>query len=292
MGQDIVNETSRSARGRRVAALAVASLSVLAAVGVGIGASASADDPNPIALASVDAIETLDGLRAAEFTTATPPDRSRPILPGEAAEFGLPEPAPVDVRVLWYRTTYYSELTDVANQVAQVVQVDPAELLEVWTNAGDERMRAVLTALSQLGDPYVWGSEGDESFDCSGLTRFAWAASEVTLPHWSLGQANSGQPVDPADIRPGDLVHRPGHIMMALGLDDTIVQSTNGQINGVQLGHWGAADAFTDPLTKRTVRWRVTDPIVAPDPVEEPVAETQAPGAEPITGAAEPAAPA
>jgi len=276
MGRDIVSETPRSARGRRVAALAVASLAVLGAVGVGIGASASAHDPNPIAVASSDAIETLDGLQAAEFTTATPPDRSRPILPGEAAELGLPEPAPVDVRVLWYRTTYYSELTEVANQVAQAVQVDPAELLEVWTNAGDQRMRAVLTALSQLGDPYVWGSDGDESFDCSGLTRFAWAAADVTLPHWSLGQANAGQPVEPADIKPGDLVHRPGHIMMALGLDDAIVQSTNGALNGVQLGHWGAADAFTDPLIKRTVRWRVADPIVAADPVADEATEEPA----------------
>jgi mRNA-degrading endonuclease toxin of MazEF toxin-antitoxin module len=290
MGFDIVDDIPKRARGRRAAALVVASLSALAAIGVGVAASASADDPNPIAVASVDAIETLEGLRAAEFATATPPDRSRPILPGEAAELGLPEPAPVDVRVLWYRTTYYSELTDVANQVAQIVQVDPAGLLEVWTTTSDERMRAVLTALSQLGDPYVWGSEGDESFDCSGLTRFAWAASEVALPHWSLGQANSGQPVDPADIKPGDLVHRPGHIMMSLGLEDTIVQSTKGQINGVQLGRWGAADAWTDPLTKRTVRWRVADPIIAADPVApepapapaEPVAESPAPA--PIEG--------
>ncbi|HET7517410.1 MAG TPA: NlpC/P60 family protein, partial [Actinomycetes bacterium] len=35
--------------------------------------------------------------------------------------------------------------------------------------------KAVAVALAQLGSPYVWGAEGPSTFDCSGLTSFAYA---------------------------------------------------------------------------------------------------------------------
>ena len=280
---DLDNMSARRLGGRRRIGLALASLGIIAALGVGLGAVASAEDSDPIASLSTQASSTLDGLQAAEQVTGTAPDRTAPVDPVQAGELGLTSPATVDVRVLWYRTTYRSELAELANLVAARVEVDPQAMLDAWVAAGDERMRVVLSALGQLSDPYLWGSDGPDSFDCSGLTRFAWASVGVKLPHWSLAQANSGEPVDPAVIKPGDLVHRPGHIMMALGVGDTIVQSTNGVLRGVQLGHWGAADAFTDPLAKRTVRWRVADPIAAADPIA---------GADPAPAPAEtPAAP-
>lgn len=65
---------------------------------------------------------------------------------------------------------------------------------------------AVDTALAQVGKPYVWGGGGPGSFDCSGLTRFAYAAAGVPLPHSSSGQAQIGVPVAPLDLQPGDLV--------------------------------------------------------------------------------------
>ena len=45
--------------------------------------------------------------------------------------------------------------------------------------------RAVDTALAQIGDPYVWAAGGPNSFDCSGLTQYAYAAAGVRLPHSS-----------------------------------------------------------------------------------------------------------
>src|SRR5207247_2560981 len=45
--------------------------------------------------------------------------------------------------------------------------------------------RAIATAEAQLGKPYQWGAEGPDSFDCSGLTMYAWASSGVSLPHSS-----------------------------------------------------------------------------------------------------------
>ncbi|HEY6708847.1 MAG TPA: NlpC/P60 family protein, partial [Actinomycetota bacterium] len=60
--------------------------------------------------------------------------------------------------------------------------------------------KAVEAALAQLGSPYVWGAEGPSTFDCSGLTSFAYAAAGITIPRVSRSQfsAYAGmRPVDP-----------------------------------------------------------------------------------------------
>jgi peptidoglycan DL-endopeptidase CwlO len=69
--------------------------------------------------------------------------------------------------------------------------------------------KAVAVALAQLGSPYVWGAEGPATFDCSGLTSFAYAAAGVTIPRVSRAQfaAYAGvRPVDPMHLAAGDLV--------------------------------------------------------------------------------------
>lgn len=40
-----------------------------------------------------------------------------------------------------------------------------------------------LIAVSQLGKPYVFGAEGDDAYDCSGLTKVACACFGVELIH-------------------------------------------------------------------------------------------------------------
>jgi len=65
---------------------------------------------------------------------------------------------------------------------------------------------AVRTAYAQLGDPYRWGASGPGSFDCSGLTQFAWRAAGVSLPHSSSAQYGSGPHVSRSSLQPGDLV--------------------------------------------------------------------------------------
>jgi cell wall-associated NlpC family hydrolase len=68
--------------------------------------------------------------------------------------------------------------------------------------------KAVAVALAQLGSPYVWGASGPGSFDCSGLTSFAYAAAGITIPRVSRAQfaAYASRPVDPLHLVPGDLV--------------------------------------------------------------------------------------
>jgi cell wall-associated NlpC family hydrolase len=65
---------------------------------------------------------------------------------------------------------------------------------------------AVNYALAQVGDAYVYGAAGPDSFDCSGLTMMAWAQAGVSLPHSSSGQMSAGPSVASSDLQPGDLV--------------------------------------------------------------------------------------
>jgi cell wall-associated NlpC family hydrolase len=65
---------------------------------------------------------------------------------------------------------------------------------------------AVKTAYAQLGDPYVWGAAGPSSFDCSGLTMYAWRAAGVSLPHSSSAQYSAVRHVSMSELQPGDLV--------------------------------------------------------------------------------------
>jgi cell wall-associated NlpC family hydrolase len=66
---------------------------------------------------------------------------------------------------------------------------------------------AVAEAKRQLGKPYHYGSAGPDSFDCSGLTMWAWAhGGGRSLPHSSRAQYGATSRVPLSDIAPGDLV--------------------------------------------------------------------------------------
>jgi peptidoglycan DL-endopeptidase CwlO len=91
--------------------------------------------------------------------------------------------------------------------------------------------KAVQTALAQIGDPYVWGAAGPNSFDCSGLTSYAWAAAGVQLPHSSASQYGVGQRISRSEVRAGDLVffYSPiHHVGLAINNTQMVHASTFG----------------------------------------------------------------
>ena len=88
---------------------------------------------------------------------------------------------------------------------------------------------AVDVALAQLGKPYRWGGSGPHSFDCSGLTSYAWAQAGVTLPRSSGAQYSGTTRISRSELRPGDLVfyHQPiSHVAMYIG-GGRVVESPN-----------------------------------------------------------------
>lgn len=40
---------------------------------------------------------------------------------------------------------------------------------------------AIRVACQQVGEPYVWGANGPDAFDCSGLTQYAYKAAGISL---------------------------------------------------------------------------------------------------------------
>lgn len=65
---------------------------------------------------------------------------------------------------------------------------------------------AVAAARSAVGKPYVWGAAGPASFDCSGLTQWAYGQAGVGIPRTSQAQRSAGRQVPMGQARPGDLV--------------------------------------------------------------------------------------
>lgn len=102
-------------------------------------------------------------------------------------------------------------------------------------------------ALSRIGCPYVWGAEGPETFDCSGLVRWAYLQVGISLPHQTeaLYYAAAAQlPVEEA--QPGDVLWVSygdgynGHVAIAC---------SEGGEHYVHAPTFGAFVRDTDPLS-------------------------------------------
>jgi cell wall-associated NlpC family hydrolase len=65
---------------------------------------------------------------------------------------------------------------------------------------------ALDAAKAQLGKPYLWGGAGPDSFDCSGLTAWAWNAVNVALPHNAAAQDDLVVDIPVSAALPGDLL--------------------------------------------------------------------------------------
>jgi cell wall-associated NlpC family hydrolase len=130
--------------------------------------------------------------------------------------------------------------------------------------APDDRASvAVAAAMAQIGLPYVWGGNGptagDAGFDCSGLTRFAYAAAGIALPRTAHTQYYAGPRVPSgAPLHPGDLVfygvpERVHHVGLFIG-DGKMVN----------------APTFGQPVQVSYYRWRGDDYLGATRPAADP----------------------
>jgi hypothetical protein len=81
------------------------------------------------------------------------------------------------------------------------VVVSFATLLPVPALAAD----AVDLAARLIGRPYVWGAEGPDSFDCSGLTQYVYQDVGVELPRRAINQSQLGAPAG-RHLQRGDLI--------------------------------------------------------------------------------------
>ena len=66
--------------------------------------------------------------------------------------------------------------------------------------------QALAQAITKMGKPYVWGADGPNAFDCSGLMKWAFEQIGKDLPRSSSAQSQVGESVSKSDLKPGDLV--------------------------------------------------------------------------------------
>ncbi|WP_368396388.1 C40 family peptidase [Streptomyces sclerotialus] len=110
---------------------------------------------------------------------------------------------------------------------AQAKWLDSGILDEIGGVASAQGKKAISYATAQIGKNYVWGAEGPDTFDCSGLTMRAWEAAGRAIPRTSQEQWRQLPRIDIEDMRPGDLIiyhEDASHVGMYLG-DGTIVHA-------------------------------------------------------------------
>ncbi|MEV7976040.1 NlpC/P60 family protein [Streptomyces sp. NPDC086519] len=120
-----------------------------------------------------------------------------------------------------------AELEREAAYKQQTAWLGTGILDEIHSKASAAGKKAVAFATAQLGKPYVWGAEGPDSYDCSGLTSQAWASAGKPIPRTSEEQWKQLKHVDVKDMRPGDLIiyfDDASHVAMYIG-DGAIIQA-------------------------------------------------------------------
>jgi len=137
---------------------------------------------------------------------------------------------------------------------------DPAAAAAGCVPASESARVAIAAAERWLGTPYAWGGgdldgpslgfgsgAGTVGFDCSGLTRYAWAQAGILLPRTSRDQWNvpGVRVTTMAQLQPGDLVFFASdlrdpstifHVALSLGGDAMIEAPQTGDVVKIEQG--------------------------------------------------------
>ncbi|MFD3558900.1 NlpC/P60 family protein [Streptomyces sp. NPDC058686] len=119
------------------------------------------------------------------------------------------------------------KLEQQAEYKAQTAWLSSGVLKDIRSSASARGKKAVAFATGEIGKPYVWGAEGPDSYDCSGLTSQAWSAAGRPIPRTSQEQWKQLKHIGIKDMRPGDLIiyhDDASHVGMYIG-DGAIVHA-------------------------------------------------------------------
>ena len=93
------------------------------------------------------------------------------------------------------------------------------------------------TGLSKTGCPYVWGSTGPNSFDCSGFTQWVYRQNGIYIPRTSSEQkAAAKKVVSLSELEVGDILWRSGHVGIYIGNGQYVHAPHTGDVVKVSSG--------------------------------------------------------
>lgn len=105
----------------------------------------------------------------------------------------------------WAKIKYNGSYGYVSNKYLSENKVETTSSSNTSTKS--QKIATIIsTAKSKLGCPYVRGSEGPSTFDCTGLTYYLYKQVGITIPRGTADQKNVGTYVAKKDLQPGDLV--------------------------------------------------------------------------------------
>ncbi|WP_329495926.1 C40 family peptidase [Kitasatospora herbaricolor] len=141
-----------------------------------------------------------------------------------------------------------------AQEQAAGPPVAPSDGPGVWSAQGAEA--AIAFARSKIGLPYIWGGEGPDGYDCSGLTMMAWRTGGRRITHFAADQYAESTPVTYRQLRPGDLVFWSDtgraadihHVGLYIG-DDQMIEAPRAGMPIKQASLWimGTPDFYARP---------------------------------------------
>lgn len=123
--------------------------------------------------------------------------------------------------------------SSIAGQVSRSATRTPTP--SVSGSASSRAKAALEFAIAQVGKSYVLGTEGPNTYDCSGLVMAAYASVGISLPRTTYDQVNVGQAVSRSNLQPGDLVFfydGPSHVGIYMG-NGIMVDARNSRVGVV-----------------------------------------------------------
>ena len=195
-------------------------------------AAAAAEDVQKVALSKVTG-ELADLVAAAQAQKEAAQAKAQPVF--APAPILAPVPAVVTPQAVAPATT------------VAATKAAPATAAQAAPAASGKGAIALAEAKKQLGKWYEYGGAGPDTFDCSGLTMWAWRAAGVSLNHSAYDQwfETTRVPVDA--VQPGDLVFFSTggvegiyHVAMYAGDGNLIEASTTG--TPIRIRGWRSAD--------------------------------------------------
>lgn len=99
-----------------------------------------------------------------------------------------------------------SERTTLASSVGTTTAPSAAPSTSSSTASGSAAA-VIAFARAQIGDAYVLGATGPNSWDCSSLLQAAFKQAGISLPRVSQDQSTAGTPVSLSNVQPGDILY-------------------------------------------------------------------------------------